>query len=74
MSGLASDPFGQQPAPWWRRWRRPSERHAPKRYARITGAMGPVVLFLWSGHGLDRPARIAIAMALLFAPSWLLEV
>jgi hypothetical protein len=61
--------------PWWRRLHRSSNGRAPKRYAAVAGAVGPMAgLLVTSGDGLDRPARGALVVGLTLLPPSLVEV
>jgi hypothetical protein len=74
MSGLASDPFGETQAPWWRSLLRSRKGGAPKRYAVPAGALGSFSgLVLQSGDGLDKPTRFAIFAVLTVVPPFLVE-
>jgi hypothetical protein len=74
MSGLACDPFGETPVPWWRSLLRSGKRGAPKRYAAPAGALGSLSgLVLQSGDELDKPTRLAIFAALTLIPPFLVE-
>jgi hypothetical protein len=74
MSGVACDPFGGEPVPWWRSLLRSGKGGAPKRYAAPAGAMGSLSgLLLQSGDGLDKPTRVAIVAVLTFIPPYLVE-
>lgn len=74
MSGLASNPFGEKPVPWWRSLLRSGKGGAPKRYAAPAGALGSLSgLMLQSGDGLDKPTRVAIVAALTLIPPFLVE-
>jgi hypothetical protein len=75
VGGLEANPFGEKPVPWWRRLHRSRKGRAPKRYAAVAGAMGPMGgLFITSGDGLDRPARVALVAGLTLLPPSLVEV
>jgi hypothetical protein len=74
MSGLACDPFGETPVPWWRSLLRSGKGRAPKRYVRAAGALGPFSGWvLQSGSGLDKPMRLAIFAGLSLIPPFLVE-
>jgi len=74
VSGLASNPFGEKPVPWWRSLLRSGKGGAPKRYAAPAGALGSLSgLMLQSGDGLDKPTRVAIVAALTLIPPFLVE-
>jgi hypothetical protein len=74
VSGLAANPFGEKPVPWWRRLHRSSKGRAPKRYAAAAGAVGSLSgLVLHSGDGLDKPMRFAIFAVLTVIPPLLVE-
>jgi hypothetical protein len=74
MNGVARDPFGETPVPWWRSLLRSGKGGAPKRYAAPAGAVGSLTgLLLQSGDGLDKPTRVAIVGALTFLPPYLVE-
>jgi hypothetical protein len=74
VGGLAANPFGEKPMPWWRSLLRSGKGGAPKRYAAPAGALGSLSgLVLQSGDGLDKPTRLAIFVALTFIPPFLVE-
>jgi hypothetical protein len=74
MSGLARDPFGETPVPWWRSLLRSGKGRAPKRYTAPAGALGSLSgLVLQSGDGLDKPMRFAIFAGLTLIPPLLVE-
>lgn len=74
MSGLATDPFGEERVAWWRSLLKSGKTRAPKRYAAVAGALGPISgLFLASEDGFDRPTRVAIFASLTFIPPFLVE-
>jgi hypothetical protein len=73
VGGLAANPFGEKPVPWWRSLRS-GKGGAPKRYAVPAGALGSLSgLVLQSGDGLDKPMRLAIFAALTLIPPFLVE-
>jgi hypothetical protein len=75
VGGLASDPFGEKPVPWWRTLRRFGASRAPKRYARFAGALGPIAgLFITTGDGLDKSTREGLVLGLTVIPPLLVEI
>ncbi len=62
-------PFGEDPAPWYKRRRTPG---APKGQVLAAGAVG-APLSSWAASGLHGPGRIAVAFLVLVAPTWALE-
>lgn len=74
MSGLACDPFGEQPAPWWRSLLRSEKQRIPKRYTVAAGTPGALAgLSLDRGSGVDGLTRFAIFAALTLLPPFLLQ-
>jgi hypothetical protein len=76
LPAVMSDPFGEQPTPWWQRiWRRDGRESAPRRYAGPAGAVGPLAGWLLTDtHGMDPPSKVAFLLALFVAPPALVEM
>lgn len=74
MTVPVSDPFGERPVVWWRRLLKSKTGRAPKRYAVVAGAFGPISgLVLHKGDGLDGATRAAIFVALSLIPPFIVE-
>jgi hypothetical protein len=72
------DPFGEQPAPWWRSewWQglwSGANNTAPVRYSRPVAVLSALVVLVTTGDHLDLAARIVVMLLILGVPSILLE-
>jgi hypothetical protein len=72
------NPFGETPAPWWRRiWRGERPESAPKRYTVPAGAVGPLAaLLLPNWHTTDEATKavlVGVLLALFLGPPALVE-
>jgi hypothetical protein len=67
-----SDPFAEQPTPWWRRLKRGDRRtYAPKRVAAVASAIGGTALWILPHHHSLAVALLAATVAAL--PAGLIE-